>query len=106
MYAATKANVRTATAAQKMVVAASVSFYGGSVMGLCSLIGLDRSWIFIFFLMDETGVHALEGLEWVLQLLSLSRVGGDIFTKSADVGADLVGKVEAGIPEDDPRNQV
>ncbi len=107
MYAATKANVRTATAAQEDGAAAalSVSFYGGSVMGLCvaslGLIGLGT--LYYFFNVDH--VHALEGFGMGASVVALfSRVGGGIFTKSADVGADLVGKVEAGIPEDDPRN--
>ena len=107
MYAATKANVRTATAAQQDGAAAalSVSFYGGSVMGLCvaslGLIGLGT----LFYFYNESHVHALEGFGMGASVVALfSRVGGGIFTKSADVGADLVGKIEAGIPEDDPRN--
>jgi K(+)-stimulated pyrophosphate-energized sodium pump len=107
MYAATKANVRTATAAQQDGAAAalSVSFYGGSVMGLCvaslGLIGLGT----LFYFFNEGHVHALEGFGMGASVVALfSRVGGGIFTKSADVGADLVGKIEAGIPEDDPRN--
>ncbi len=107
MYAATKANVRTATAAQQDGAAAalSVSFYGGSVMGLCvaslGLIGLGT----LYYFFSESHVHALEGFGMGASVVALfSRVGGGIFTKSADVGADLVGKIEAGIPEDDPRN--
>ena len=107
MYAATKANVRTATAAQQDGAAAalSVSFYGGSVMGLCvaslGLIGLGT----LYYFFNQDHVHALEGFGMGASFVALfSRVGGGIFTKSADVGADLVGKIEAGIPEDDPRN--
>ncbi|MBV32136.1 MAG: sodium-translocating pyrophosphatase [Porticoccaceae bacterium] len=107
MYAATKANVRTATAAQTEGAAAalSVSFYGGSVMGLCvaslGLIGLGT----LYYFYNESHVHALEGFGMGASVVALfSRVGGGIFTKCADVGADLVGKLEAGIPEDDPRN--
>ena len=107
MYAATKANVRTATAAQQDGAAAalSVSFYVGSVMGLCvaslGLIGLGG----LYYFFSDGHVHALEGFGMGASVVALfSRVGGGIFTKSADVGADLVGKIEAGIPEDDPRN--
>ena len=109
MYAATKANVRTATAAQKEGPAAalSVSFYGGSIMGLCvaslGLIGLGG--LYYFYIPAEIDPHKLEGFAMGASVVALfSRVGGGIFTKSADVGADLVGKIEAGIPEDDPRN--
>ena len=109
MYAATKANVRTATAAQKNGPAAAltVSFYGGSIMGLCvaslGLIGLGG--LYYFYIPAEIDPHKLEGFAMGASVVALfSRVGGGIFTKSADVGADLVGKIEAGIPEDDPRN--
>jgi K(+)-stimulated pyrophosphate-energized sodium pump len=109
MYAATKANVRTATAAhnhgQKMAL--SIAFYGGSVMGLCvaslGLLGLGG--LYWFFGGDPETAHAIHGFGMGASVVALfSRVGGGIFTKSADVGADLVGKIEAGIPEDDPRN--
>ena len=109
MYAATKANVRTATAAQKdgPAAALSVSFYGGSIMGLCvaslGLIGLGG--LYYFYIPAGIDPHKLEGFAMGASVVALfSRVGGGIFTKSADVGADLVGKIEAGIPEDDPRN--
>ena len=105
MYAATKANTRTAAAAQEdgAASALSISFYGGSIMGLCvaslGLLGLGG----LFYFLGEG--HYLEGFGMGASVVALfSRVGGGIFTKSADVGADLVGKVEAGIPEDDPRN--
>ena len=107
MYAATKANVRTATAAQKDGAAAAltVSFYGGSIMGLCvaslGLIGLGG--LYFFYIPAEIDPHKLEGFAMGASVVALfSRVGGGIFTKSADVGADLVGKIEAGIPEDEP----
>ena len=109
MYAATKANVRTATAAQKdgPAAALSVSFYGGSILGLCvaslGLIGLVG--LYYFYIPAGIDPHKLEGFAMGASVVALfSRVGGGIFTKSADVGADLVGKIEAGIPEDDPRN--
>ena len=109
MYAATKANVRTATAAQKdgAPAALTVSFYGGSIMGLCvaslGLIGLGA--LYYFFVPAGIDPHKLEGFGMGASVVALfSRVGGGIFTKSADVGADLVGKIEAGIPEEDPRN--
>ncbi|NVK21164.1 MAG: sodium-translocating pyrophosphatase [Kangiellaceae bacterium] len=111
MYAATKANVRTATAAQKdgASAALSVAFFGGSIMGLCvaalGLIGLGGLFWYFNPAQDLHAVHALEGFGMGASCVALfSRVGGGIYTKSADVGADLVGKVEAGIPEDDPRN--
>jgi K(+)-stimulated pyrophosphate-energized sodium pump len=109
MFAATKANVRTAVAAhnhgQKMAL--SIAFYGGSVMGLLvaslGLIGLGG--LYWLFGGDPETVHAIHGFGMGASVVALfSRVGGGIFTKSADVGADLVGKIEAGIPEDDPRN--
>jgi len=109
MFAATKANVRTATAAQDQGAAAalSVAFFGGSIMGLTvaslGLIGLGT--LYLFFGGDPETAHAIHGFGMGASSVALfSRVGGGIFTKSADVGADLVGKVEAGIPEDDPRN--
>ncbi len=113
MYSATKANVRTATAAENSgkEQALSISFFGGSIMGLCvasmGLVGLGG----LYFYFTESLSNAdqiaksLEGFGVGASAVALfSRVGGGIYTKSADVGADLVGKVEAGIPEDDPRN--
>jgi len=109
MFAATKANVRTATAAQNegAEAALTIAFYGGSIMGLTvaslGLIGLGT--LYLFFGGDPETAHAIHGFGMGASLVALfSRVGGGIFTKSADVGADLVGKIEAGIPEDDPRN--
>ncbi|QIB66683.1 sodium-translocating pyrophosphatase [Kineobactrum salinum] len=109
MFSATKANVRTAIAAHNhgAPLALSIAFYGGSVMGLCvaslGLIGLGS--LYWYFGGDPATVHAIHGFGMGASTVALfSRVGGGIFTKSADVGADLVGKIEAGIPEDDPRN--
>ncbi len=109
MFSATKANIRTTTAAQNTGTAGAltVAFYGGSVMGLCvaslGLIGLGS--LYWYFGGDPHTVHAIHGFGMGASSVALfSRVGGGIFTKSADVGADLVGKIEAGIPEDDPRN--
>ncbi|MDC6451710.1 sodium-translocating pyrophosphatase [Alphaproteobacteria bacterium] len=109
MYAATKANVRTAIAAKEKgaAEALNVAFFGGSVMGLTvaamGLLGVGI--LFYYFAGDIETIHAIEGFAMGASSVALfSRVGGGIFTKSADVGADLVGKVEAGIPEDDPRN--
>ncbi len=109
MYAATKANVRTAVAANTDGAAAAlnIAFYGGSIMGLCvaslGLIGLGG--LYYYFGGDPHTAHAIHGFGMGGSVVALfSRVGGGIYTKSADVGADLVGKVEAGIPEDDPRN--
>lgn len=109
MYAATKANVRTTIAAHEKGAssALTIAFFGGSIMGLCvaslGLVGLGT--LFYFFGDNAHHVHAIEGFGMGASSVALfSRVGGGIFTKSADVGADLVGKLEAGIPEDDPRN--
>jgi K(+)-stimulated pyrophosphate-energized sodium pump len=109
MYAATKANVRTTTAAHDFGApqALSVAFFGGSIMGLCvaslGLLGLGA--LYYFFGGDPETAHDIHGFGMGASSVALfSRVGGGIYTKSADVGADLVGKVEAGIPEDDPRN--
>ncbi len=109
MFAATKANVRTAVAANKhgTAQALTIAFYGGSVMGLCvaslGLIGLGG--VYFYFGGDPHTAHAIHGFGMGASTVALfSRVGGGIFTKSADIGADLVGKLEAGIPEDDPRN--
>ncbi len=109
MYSATKANVRTAVAANNYGApqALNIAFYGGSIMGLCvaslGLIGLGG--LYYYFGGDPHTAHAIHGFGMGGSVVALfSRVGGGIYTKSADVGADLVGKVEAGIPEDDPRN--
>ncbi len=109
MFAATKANVRTTVAANTKgaATALSVAFYGGSVMGLTvasmGLLGLGI--LYLMFGSDPAHAEAIHGFGMGASSVALfSRVGGGIFTKSADVGADLVGKVEAGIPEDDPRN--
>ena len=109
MYSATKANVRTAVAANTKGAAAAlnVAFFGGSIMGLTvASMGLLGIGILYYFMGGTAhGVEAIEGFAMGGSSVALfSRVGGGIFTKSADVGADLVGKVEAGIPEDDPRN--
>ena len=109
MYSATKANVRTAVAANTKGAAAAlnIAFFGGSIMGLTvASMGLLGSGTLYFFMGGTVhGIEAIEGFAMGGSSVALfSRVGGGIFTKSADVGADLVGKVEAGIPEDDPRN--
>ena len=108
MYAATKANVRTATAASESgaETALSIAFYGGSIMGLCvASLGLIGLGTLFYFIGGGDHYHSIEGFGMGASIVALfSRVGGGIFTKSADVGADLVGKLEAGIPEDDPRN--
>ncbi len=114
MRVATAANVRTAQAARtSLTKGLSVAFGGGSVMGMC-VAGLGVLGLSVLFL-----IYSGSGFHWpmnrVLSVLSgfslgassialFARVGGGIYTKAADVGADLVGKVEAGIPEDDPRN--
>ena len=109
MYTATRANVRTTTAAAESgaPAALTVAFYGGSIMGLTvaamGLLGLGG--LYLFFGGDPHTAHVIHGFGMGASSVALfSRVGGGIFTKSADVGADLVGKIEAGIPEDDPRN--
>ncbi|MDQ7011747.1 MAG: sodium-translocating pyrophosphatase [Mariprofundaceae bacterium] len=109
MFSATQANMRTTTAAHEKgaAVALSIAFFGGSIMGLTvaalGLLGLGS--LYLFFGGDPETAHAIHGFGMGASSVALfSRVGGGIFTKSADVGADLVGKVEAGIPEDDPRN--
>lgn len=121
MRIATQANVRTTQAAKtSLPQALNVSFGGGTVMGLgvAGLAVLGLSLFFIFFLnqfMSDTSKPFYDNMSMVLETLAgfslgaesialFARVGGGIYTKAADVGADLVGKVEAGIPEDDPRN--
>ncbi|MGI9302016.1 MAG: sodium-translocating pyrophosphatase [Gammaproteobacteria bacterium] len=109
MYTATHANVRTTTAAHTKGAddALTVAFLGGSIMGLTvaamGLLGLGI--LYLMFGRDPHTAHVIHGFGMGASTVALfSRVGGGIFTKSADVGADLVGKIEAGIPEDDPRN--
>lgn len=117
MRMATAANVRTAAAAQdSLTKALNIAFSGGSVMGM-SVVGLGILGLgILFFLYQQIpGLSGDNNVEDVLMILSgfsmgassialFARVGGGIYTKAADVGADLVGKIEAGIPEDDPRN--
>ncbi len=109
MIAATRANVRTTSAAHEygQDKALTVAFFGGSVMGmvLASLGLLGLGTLYYFFGTDPETAHRIHGFGMGAGVVALFyRVGGGIFTKAADVGADLVGKVEAGIPEDDPRN--
>ena len=118
MKIATKANVRTAEAAKTSLARAlKVSFTGGSVMGLgvsgLAVLGLGGLFLIIKHFFSPTGdaegmlrtIEILTGFSLGAESIALfARVGGGIYTKAADVGADLVGKVEAGIPEDDPRN--
>lgn len=105
MNVATKANVRTANAAKEsgMNKALSIAFSGGAVMGMC-VAGLGALGVSLVYIITRN-VDILSGFSLGASSIALfARVGGGIYTKAADVGADLVGKVEAGIPEDDPRN--
>ncbi|WNV57228.1 sodium-translocating pyrophosphatase [Oscillospiraceae bacterium NTUH-002-81] len=105
MSVATKANVRTANAAKTggMNKALSIAFSGGAVMGMC-VAGLGVLGVGAVYMVTKN-VDVLSGFSLGASSIALfARVGGGIYTKAADVGADLVGKVEAGIPEDDPRN--
>ncbi|TFZ67431.1 sodium-translocating pyrophosphatase [Hymenobacter sp. UV11] len=120
MKIATKANVRTAQAARtSLTQALKVSFSGGSVMGMgvagLAVLGMGSLFIIFYKLFVPSGLATGPEMEKALEVLTgfslgaesialFARVGGGIYTKAADVGADLVGKVEAGIPEDDPRN--
>ena len=106
MKVATKANVRTANAAWKSGLgkALDIAFSGGVVMGMC-VVGLGIIGISLAYLLTGKDPTIVTGFSLGASSIALfGRVGGGIYTKAADVGADLVGKVEAGIPEDDPRN--
>ncbi len=105
MRIAVKANVRTAEAAKHGIKdALSVAFSGGTVMGLC-VVGLGVIGLGVFSIIYDLNAEYITGFGLGASSIALfARVGGGIYTKAADVGADLVGKVEAGIPEDDPRN--
>ena len=106
MKVATKANVRTTNGAKEggMNSALGIAFSGGTVMGMC-VVGLGLLGASVLYLVSKGDANMLFGYSLGASGVALfSRVGGGIYTKAADVGADLVGKVEAGIPEDDPRN--